>query len=126
MKTIKYREEIDEGLKGYIEKLVNTIPAEVIAAFIAIWGFIPDVERVSDGPIVALVFLILTPIYLRFYQKIKVSQVIVATISLAIWIYTLYGQQIVPGWYELWIASLLLSVWTLTIPMLFTTEFKKH
>ena len=54
----------------YLGKLLKLIPSEIIAAYMAIQGFIPEDSAKWGLTVVSLVLLIITPFYLKSVQKV--------------------------------------------------------
>jgi hypothetical protein len=107
----------------YLNSLLKYIPTEIVGAYLVIQGFIlaarPDEKLQSLAILITSVALfVITPFYLWRLQGVTaVGQIIISTISFAIWVYTLGGP------FETWkiyyplIGSILLVIWTLIIPI---------
>ncbi len=107
----------------YLGKLLKLIPSEIIAAYMAIQGFIPEDKTKWGLTAIAVVLLIITPLYLRFVQKVaKTTQIFVSTISFVIWVYAIGGPFVLWNIHEAWIASAILLLWTAFIPQFFKTQ----
>ena len=105
----------------YLSKLLKLIPSEIIAAYVAAQGLIPDANKKWGLTIVSVVLLILTPLYLVYVQKVKkTAQIVVSSLSFIIWVYCLAGG---PFWffglYQGYIATIILLFWTIFIPQFF-------
>ena len=103
----------------YGDRLLKLIPSEIIAAYVAVQGMIPE----DAGPwfllAVTVLMMIMTPFYLkRFQGVIHSTQLAVSTVSFLIWVYTLGGPFRFWGLYRSWFASVLLVIWTLAVPLL--------
>ena len=62
------------------------------------------------------IFLILTPLYLCRVQKVmKISQLIISTVSFAVWVFALGGPFSLCSWYDPVYGAVLLPVFTLTV-----------
>jgi len=71
--------------------------------------------------------LLLTPLYLVKIQNVKTTaQVILTTLSFPVWVYTIGGPFKMAGWYHPQIASCLLVVWTLIIPLVILLKNPAH
>jgi len=102
----------------YSERLLKLIPSEIIAAWVAIQGIIPP----ENGPWImaaaAALLTLLTPLYLRRFQQVRGPvQLAASTFSFLVWVYTLGGPFVYWGVYRPWFASLLIVLWTVTIPL---------
>jgi hypothetical protein len=110
----------DQDYKG---KLLKLIPTEIVAAYLAVQGFIPADSAKWGLSVIAVVLLIITPLYLKYVQKVeKTAQIIVSSLSFIVWIYTIGGPFILWGIHEQGIASAVLILWTMFIPQFFKTE----
>ena len=118
-------------------KLLKLIPTEIIAAYMAVHGIFQgqvielggsDVTRLV-GWTVFFVLLVLTPLYLAKIHNVRgKTQLVLTTLSFVVWVCTLglpatmrsFGQggpfQMV-GWYQPQIASCVLVLWTLVVPL---------
>jgi hypothetical protein len=107
----------------YLGRLLKLIPSEIIAAYLAIQGFIPEDSEKWGLSIVSLVLLILTPFYLKTVQKVeKTSQIFVSTLSFVVWVYSLGGPFVLWNIHQPWISSAVLLLWTTFIPQFFKTK----
>ena len=92
----------------YRGRLLKLIPTEIVAAYMVLQGMIPQ-DKKWGFIVVSVVLLILTPFYLKIMEKVKGNlQVIVSTVSFAVWVYSLGGPFVHFGLYEPWIASIIL------------------
>jgi len=109
--------EIREDQK-YRDTLLKLIPSEIVAAYLVLQGIVPQHRAKWGMLIVSIILLVLTPLYLSMIQKVKrSSQLTVTTISFVVWIYSLGGPFREWGLHEAWIASIILVVWTLIVPL---------
>ena len=117
--------------QDYKSKLLKLIPTEIIAAYMVIHGiFEGQGVQVGEKDLTHIVgwsvfsaLLLLTPLYLVKIQNVKTTaQVILTTLSFPVWVYTIGGPFKMAGWYHPQIASCLLVVWTLIIPLVIVAE----
>jgi len=104
---------------SYQSRLLKLIPTEIVAAFLAISGFIPDdyLNARILMTLVSIVLLLLIPFYLYFLQGVKGGfQIAFTSISFIIWVYSIGGPFIYWGIHDAIIGSALLVIWTLLIP----------
>jgi len=102
----------------YKKKLLKLIPSEIIAAYLVLEGIIPSSSAKWGTLIVSVILLILVPLYLWRNQDVKrAAQIIVTTISFAVWVYTIGGPFQEWGLYKPFIGSIILVLWTLIIPL---------
>jgi hypothetical protein len=112
--------------QDYKSKLLKLIPTEIIAAYMALHGIFQgqviapggaDVTYVV-GWTVFVILLVLTPFYLaRIHNVRDKTQLTLTTLSFVVWVYTLGGPFQMAGWYQPQIASCVLVLWTLIVPL---------
>ena len=106
----------------YVGRLLKLIPSEVVAAYLAIQGIVPEESQKWGLLVVSLVLFIITPFYLRKVQEVKqVSQVFISSLSFIVWVYCMGGPFVLFNIHEPWIASVLLLLWTTFLPQFFKT-----
>ena len=112
----------------YADKAVKLVPTEIVGTYMVLAGIIGISTTPGTTPsdtlskvliqIVFFLLLVLTPLYLWRISKVSnIVQLVVTTIAYVLWIYTLGGPFAVWGVYEPKIAALLLSAWSLIIPV---------
>jgi hypothetical protein len=111
----------------YFDKAVKLVPTEIVGAYMVLSGIVgitPSSTTATDSMSkiliisVFFVLLVLTPLYLWRISKVNnILQLVVTTIAFALWIYTLGGPFVVWGIYDPKIAALLLTTWSLIIPL---------
>ena len=113
-------EQQTNNAKRYAEKVAKLIPSEIVAGYIALINLIPLVKipNISNWlyPIVFLLCLILTPLYLNVLaekKRPKRNHLIISSISFIIWAYCVSGNIIIPKLYDSAISSMLLIAFTL-------------
>lgn len=121
------------------DKVVKLIPTEIVGAYMVLNGIIglpaatptvaatrfPAAPPVSDDTLrlyliqaVFAILLVLTPLYLAKVAKVtNRRQLTVTTMSFVVWAYTLGGPFVVWGLYYPLVASVLLVIWSLVVPM---------
>ena len=112
--------------QDYKSKLLKLIPTEIIAAYMAVHGIFQgqviqlggaDVTRFV-GWTVFFVLLVVTPLYLaRIHDVRGKTQIVLTMLSFCVWVYTLGGPFQMVGWYQPQIASCVLVLWTLIVPL---------
>ncbi len=108
----------------YLNSLLKYIPTEIVGAYLAIQGFIIAAKTDERLHILALLItsvalFVITPFYLWRLQGVtRVAQLVLSTISFAIWVYTLGGPFVTWGIYQPLIGSIILVIWTLIIPII--------
>jgi hypothetical protein len=110
--------EIKEDQK-YKDRLLKLIPSEIVAAYLVLSRIIPEGSARWGTLIVSIVLLVLVPFYLwRMHDVRRTSQLIITMLSFVVWVYSLGGGPF-EAWqlYQPWIASVILVLWTLVIPL---------
>lgn len=104
----------------YSDRLFKYIPAELVAGYIFALGMIRKLTETGETRALQwglfAIFLILTPLYLCRVQKVmKISQLIISTVSFAVWVFALGGPFSLCSWYDPVYGAVLLPVFTLTV-----------
>lgn len=108
------------GSQEYLEKVAKLVPAEIIAGYIALVGFVPLIRMTDLHPWFFaagfLLCLVLTPVYLNSQaeqDRPKSRHLVVSTIAFVLWAYAVSGSVAWPGIHDSAIASFLLAAFTL-------------
>ncbi|WP_373056221.1 hypothetical protein [Zunongwangia sp. H14] len=123
MPTLRAAEKQEKGrVKSYLEKVSSLVPAEVIAGYLAMLGFL-DREEGSviiekQGLLIGIFFLCLTltPLYLNYQAKEgkpKVIHLIISSVAFVIWAYVTSGEKFRGIYYDADIASISLIAFSL-------------
>jgi len=116
-----------EQENSFFQVLLKLIPSEVIAVFVFLQGVMPAV--LLPHLIVSLVLVGITPLYLSRALGVSARpQLIVSTLSLAVWIYAMgIGplRFVHAPYYEPWHGAVVLALWTLVPPMFLTVPAGK-
>lgn len=111
----------------YPSKILKLMPGEIVATFLAINGFVQGQTITLAGVDITRWFLwgvfatllMLTPIYLWKLQEVSdKTQLLFSTVALVVWVYALGGPFQAQGWYQPQIASTVLALYTLFIPLM--------
>ena len=109
---------------GYLEKIAKLIPSEIIAAYLAMIGFVPLIKIVGNRQVIVWgifgLCLILTPLYLnRLADKgqPKINHLVLSTIAFIVWAYVTTGSTLVPDYYDAALGSILLIGFSLVSVM---------
>ena len=104
--------------QNYRDRLLKLIPSEIVAAYMVLAGIIPQDYAKWGLLIVSVILLVLVPFYLKLFQKVdRILQIIITTISFAVWVYSLGGPFKEWGIYYAWLSSVILILWTLIVPI---------
>ncbi|NAS14335.1 hypothetical protein [Poritiphilus flavus] len=116
----------NQDIKGYLEKVSSLIPAEVIAGYLTMFGFVPLIDETTQGilsknetTVAWIVFFfcfLLTPIYLNYQaEKGKPKQIhlIISSVAFVIWSYVTTGASLIPDYYNAALGSIFLVAFSL-------------
>jgi hypothetical protein len=116
-----------EKTDSYMNSLLKLIPSELVAVYLAIQTILIE-ENVEELIfwLVALFFVVITPIWLFTYTDVpkdgvtlqEIRQLIASTIAMGIWIFSLGGPFSFVEWYEenvQWAVLVVLLLWTFII-----------
>ncbi len=115
---------------GFNEKLLKLIPSEIVAAYLFVQNIVGgEILFGDEGSTVNLapyilwavfgILLVLTPLYLMKLQKVKFGfQSIYTTFAFVVWVYTLGEPGPFAQWYIPQVASVLLLLMTLLMPLI--------
>ena len=105
--------------KEYLEKVAKLIPAEIIATYLSIIGFVPLIKNASlhEGFYWgAFIFCaVLTPVYFYWQaekDKPNLIHIILSSISFILWAYATIGDKIIPFYFDSAIASIAIIVFS--------------
>jgi len=104
----------------YSEKLIKLIPSEIIAAYLAIDGIASSTLNMRQSILIGstIFLLILIPFYLKYlFNVTKWAQIIITMVSFLVWIFSIGGPFLQFAWYLPAYGSVILILWTLTVPL---------
>lgn len=114
-----------EAPDDYKTKLIKYIPAEIVAAFVTVDGIVRSASQLSAQVywLVFLALLALTPLYMwrvttEAGKPAARAQIIVSTISFAVWVFALGGPFAGLAWYLPVYGALLLPIYTIAVPVI--------
>ncbi len=116
---------------SYSDKLLALIPAEIVAAFVAINGMLSSTEVPALlNWIIFAVLLIFTVIYewrvtTEPQRPAAILQIAIASVAFVIWVYVLGGPFKSFSWYNPIYGSVFAVLYTLGVPFLFTKPHPK-
>ena len=109
----------------FLQNLVKLIPVEIIALFAIIKGLIPITASPTSIMVVFGVLVVLVPFYVIFAMRVKSwTQVVLMTVAFPIWIIAIGGMPIPFLWFEPWMISVSLALFTLIPPMFYGTRIE--
>ncbi len=109
----------------FLQNLVKLIPVEIIALFAIIKGLIPVTASPTSIMVVFGALVVLVPFYVIFAMRVKSwTQVVLMTVAFPIWIIAIGGMPIPFNWFEPWMISVSLALFTLIPPMFYGSRIK--
>jgi hypothetical protein len=117
------RSALPQTADTYTDRLLKLIPAESVALYLTLQGIVSSsVEgRALDSWLWAAfgIGIIGTPLYLwRVQQVSKRAQLAVSTAAFGVWVFALGGAFASLPWYEPFLGSVLLVVFTFFVPLI--------
>ncbi|MEW6517604.1 MAG: hypothetical protein AB1439_11960 [candidate division FCPU426 bacterium] len=107
-----------QTVQSYQDRMLKLIPTEIVGAYMALQGVVPPAYAKWATLIAGVLLVALTPLYLTRLQQVRrTGQVVMTTIAVVVWLYTLGGPFQYWGLYQPWIGSVLLVLWTLIVPL---------
>jgi hypothetical protein len=92
--------EVNEK-QSFQDKIVKLIPTEIVGAYMVLAGIIPAQSTKVWTLVISIALLVLTPLYLwRMSGVTNKAQLVVTTISFAVWVYSLGGPFAAWGLYQ--------------------------
>lgn len=111
--------------QNYRDRLLKLIPSELVGAYMVIEGIVPQDQAKWGTLVTSAILMILTPFYLNRLQGVtRPAQLIVTTLSFAVWVYSLGGPFRYWGLYQPWIGSVTLVLWTLIVPLVVNPQLE--
>jgi hypothetical protein len=113
----------------YFSTIIKLIPADIISVYFALFSLIrANKQNPDNNDILQLilfgVFLLITPFYLKKIAKvISMKQIILCTIAFIFWVLSLGGPvegMIIAGYTTQFIGAILLPIYTLFIPLIYS------
>ncbi|MDT0641816.1 hypothetical protein RM553_03125 [Zunongwangia sp. F363] len=109
-------------VKSYLEKVSSLVPAEIIAGYLAMLGFLDKEEGsvlVEKQGLLIGIFcfcLLLTPLYLNYQAKEgkpRFIHLLISSVAFIIWAYVTSGEKFRDVYYDADVASVLLIAFSL-------------
>ncbi len=113
IKSANIKPKIEQD--NYLQRLFKYIPSEIILLFVTCEKIILSQSQIpiSIYWYISGFCLIATPFYLLFIMKVrKVSQLIISTLSFAVWVFALGGPFSYMKWYKPLYGALTLPIFT--------------
>lgn len=119
---LKNRESGQGRSRSYLEKVSSLVPAEIIAGYLAMIGFLDKhdnsvvVEKQGFLIGIFVLCLILTPLYLNFQadkDKPKIVHLVISSVAFVVWAYVTSGEKFSGLIYDSDIASVILIAFSL-------------
>lgn len=114
-----------ESSTPYVDRLTKLIPAEFVAAYLAIYNLILTQSEMSDGTkadvlaIVATILFCSLPFYLWLVLRVNsFPQIVASMISLIVWVLSLGVILSGSSWYLPIYSTIAIILWTTLSPLL--------
>jgi len=116
---------LENRFQKFLENLVKLIPAEIIALYAVLSGFVP--QTMMGQLFITIPLFLITPLYMYFAMNIsKISQVLISSIAFAVWLFAIGGPFVFFPWYEGWMGGALLALYTLVPPIVYQTRLPAY
>ena len=117
------RAALSQRVDNYWDKLLKYVPAESVALYLTLQGIVlSSVEGRALTTWLWIAFgigIIGTPLYLwRIQQVSKRMQLAVSTAAFGVWVFALGGAFASLSWYEPFVGSVMLVVFTFFVPLI--------
>src|SRR5215203_3218966 len=117
------RAALSQRVDDYTNRLLKYIPAESVALYLTLQGIVlssVEGQALNTWLWVAFVIGIIgTPLYLwRIQQVSKRIQLAVSTAAFGVWVFALGGAFAALSWYEPFLGSVMLVVFTFFVPLI--------
>jgi hypothetical protein len=107
----------------YLDRVIKYIPSEIVGAWIALTGIIASAAAGPTTVVLWVVFaigVILTPIYIWRQtsepgKKAAITQIVISACAFIVWVFALGGPFAGLGFYQPWLGSVVLIVFTLIV-----------
>lgn len=118
----------------YVSKIIKLIPADIISVYLAVFNIIKSSTQNQGNNInlqwiVFILILLITPFYLKKVAKIEtLQQIVFCTLSFVVWVFSLGGPLdgvSIGGYTAQFLGAILLPIYTLLIPLIYTTNQKE-
>ena len=109
---------------SYLELVSKLIPGEIVAVYLAVQSLLVGLDQRVIWAVIAFLF-VLTPVYLlRLGGVTRIAQAIFSGLSFLVWVYAVAPATILGPIYNPQIASIVLILWTLLIPLVVPKSYR--
>ena len=107
----------------YLDRIIKYIPSEIVGAWIALTGIIASAAAGPTTIALWVVFaagVILTPIYIwrqtsETGKPMATTQIVISACAFIVWVFALGGPFAGLGFYQPWLGSVVLIVFSLIV-----------
>ena len=111
------------SIDTYFDKVVKYIPADIVAAWVAVTGLIKSAGGVNPATVLWICFIVGAVLTAAWTwkqtqspgQSAAIKQIIISTIAFSVWVFALGAPFDALAWYQPLYASLLLIGYTLVV-----------
>jgi len=116
-----------ENADKYLDRLLKLIPGETVALYLFLQGVLNS--GLADNPgqfsiwlwSTVVILAVGNVLYLRRFQNITdPTQIVILTVAFFIWLFAIGGPFALFGWYQPFMGSVVLGLFTFFIPMVYT------
>jgi len=112
---------------GYMERLLKLIPGETVAMYLFLQGVIQSGLDGETNQLIIWLWAIIAILalgnifYLKKYQGVTDNvQILILTIAFFVWIMTIGGPFVYFDWYQAFMGSVILGLFTFFVPLVYT------
>jgi hypothetical protein len=112
---------------AYMERLLKLIPGETVAMYLFLQGVITSGLSGDDSQLkiwlwgIIVILAVGNILYLRKQQQVSdFTQILILTIAFFIWILSIGGPFVYFSWYQPFMGSVILGLFTFFVPLVYT------
>ena len=109
----------------YLDRLLKLIPGETVAAYLFVVGVIQTALKAQPSALglwLWIVFAVIGVGNFFYWKRAKVTdpaQYVLLTAAYVVWVFTIGGPFATTGWYQPFMGSVLLGLFTFLAPQLY-------
>ena len=111
---------------GYLDRLLKLIPAETVAVYLFVGGVLQTALKDQPSALSLWLWIVFGVIgvgnilYLKKAGQVTDAlQYVLLTVAYAVWIFTVGGPFATTGWYQPFMGSVILGLFTFLVPQLY-------
>ncbi len=109
----------------YLDRLLKLIPGETVAAYLFVVGVIQTALKAQPSALglwLWIVFAVIGVGNFFYWKRAKVTdpaQYVLLTLAYAVWVFTIGGPFATTGWYQPFMGSVILGMFTFLAPQFY-------